>query len=85
MEKCTLTRFIDINYSFWVPTIWFFQDEWPSHHGMTRPHSANGGDGLQEWRVAALNKYSRTADKGCLSSLGVGQGANTSWSLKLTM
>jgi len=36
------------------------------HHGMVRPWVADGGDGLQMWRVAAniLNKQSRTADKG---------------------
>ena len=36
------------------------------------------------WRVAAniLNKQSRTADKGCSSSLGVGRGANNSSLLK---
>jgi hypothetical protein len=39
---------------------------------------ADGGDGLQIWRVAAniLNKQSRTADRGWPSSLGVGRGAN---------
>jgi hypothetical protein len=40
----------------------------------------DGGGGLRIWRVAAniLNKESRTADKGWLSSLGVGRGANSS-------
>jgi hypothetical protein len=85
MDICTLVRFRDGKFAFWVPTIGTFQDDWRSHHGMTRPHSANGGVCLQEWRVDALNKYSRTANKGFLSSLGVGQGANTSWPLKLTM
>jgi hypothetical protein len=44
------------------------------------PQVADGGDGLQIWRVAAniLNKQSRTADKGWSSSLGVGRGANNS-------
>jgi hypothetical protein len=52
----------------------------PYHHGMARPQVADGGDGLQIWRVAAniLNKQSRTADKGWSSSLGVGRGANNS-------
>jgi hypothetical protein len=42
------------------------------------PQVADGGDGLQIWRVAAniLNKQSRTADRGWSSSLGVGRGAN---------
>jgi hypothetical protein len=34
-------------------------DEWvPCHNGVTRPQVADGGDGLQVWRVAAniLNK-----------------------------
>jgi hypothetical protein len=46
------------------------------HHGMARPQVADGGDGLQIWRVAAnlLNKQSRAADKGCSSILGVGHG-----------
>jgi hypothetical protein len=41
---------------------------------------ADGGDGLQIWRVATniLNKQSRTDDKGWTSSLGVGRGANNS-------
>jgi hypothetical protein len=52
----------------------------PCHHGMARPQVADGGDGLQFWRLAAniLNKQSRTADKGWSSSLGVGRGANNS-------
>jgi hypothetical protein len=38
----------------------------PSYHNMARSQVADGGDGLQIWRVAAniLNKQSRTADKG---------------------
>jgi hypothetical protein len=45
---------------------------------MARPQVADGGDGLQIWRVAAniLNKQSRTADRGWSSSLGFGRGAN---------
>jgi hypothetical protein len=52
----------------------------PCHHGMARPQVADGGNGLQLWRVAAniLNKQSRTADKGWSSRLGVGRGANNS-------
>jgi hypothetical protein len=50
------------------------------HHGMARPQVADGGDGLQIWRVAAniLNKQSRTTFKGWFSSLEVGRGANSS-------
>jgi hypothetical protein len=50
------------------------------HHGMARPQVADGGDGRQILRVAAnlLNKQSRTADKGCSSSLGVGRGFDDS-------
>jgi hypothetical protein len=46
------------------------------HHGMERPQVADGGGGLQIWRVAAniLNKQSRTADKVWSSSLGVWWG-----------
>jgi hypothetical protein len=57
-----------VNYVKWVPC----------HHGMVCPQVADGGDGLQIWRVAAkiLSKQSRTADRGWSSSLGVGRGAN---------
>jgi hypothetical protein len=49
------------------------------HHDMERPQVADGGDGLQIWRVAAniLNKQSRTANKEWFSSLGVRRGATT--------
>jgi hypothetical protein len=42
----------------------------PCHHNMVRRQVADGGDGLQIWRVAAniLNKQSRTADRGWSSS-----------------
>jgi hypothetical protein len=52
----------------------------PCHHGMASPQVADGGDGLQIWRVAAniLKNRSRTADKGWSSSLGVWRGANHS-------
>jgi hypothetical protein len=45
---------------------------------MARPQVADGGEGLQIWRVAAniLNKHSRTTNKGWPFSLGVGRGAN---------
>jgi hypothetical protein len=45
----------------------------PCHHVMARPQVADGGDGLQIWRVSAsvLKKQSRTADRGWSSSLGV--------------
>jgi hypothetical protein len=51
----------------------------PCHHGMARPQVADGGEGLQIWRVASniLNKQSRTADKGWPSSLGLGGGLTT--------
>jgi hypothetical protein len=46
----------------------------PCHHGMARPQVADGGNGLQIWRVAAiiLNKQLRTADRGWSSRSGVG-------------
>jgi hypothetical protein len=49
-------------------------------HDMARPQVADGGNGLQIWRVAAniLNKQSRTADKGWSSSFWVGREANNS-------
>jgi hypothetical protein len=44
---------------------------------MARPRVADGGDGLQIWRVGAniLDKKSRTADKGLSSRLGIGREA----------
>jgi len=52
----------------------------PCYHGMVRPRVADGGDGLQIWRVAAniLNKQSWASDKGWSPSLGVGRGADNS-------
>jgi hypothetical protein len=52
----------------------------PCHHGMARPQVADGGDGLQMWRTATniLNKQSWTANKGWVSSFGVGREANNS-------
>jgi len=52
----------------------------PFYMCMERSRVAVGGDGLQIWKLAAniLNKQSRTANKGWLSLLGVGQGANNS-------
>jgi hypothetical protein len=52
----------------------------PCYHGLARPQVADGGDGLQIWRVAAniLNKQWRTADKGWSCSSEVGSGANNS-------
>jgi hypothetical protein len=47
---------------------------------MPRPQVADGGDGLQIWRVAANipNKQSWTADNGWFSSLELERGANNS-------
>jgi hypothetical protein len=54
---------------------------------MARPQVADGGDGLQIWRVSAniLNKQLRTADKGWSSSLGAGRWANDSSQKKLSL
>jgi len=51
----------------------------PCHHVMALPQVADGGEGLQVWRVVAniFNKQSLTADKRWSSSLGVGRGATT--------
>jgi hypothetical protein len=48
----------------------------PCHRGMAHLPVADGGDGLQIWSVAAdvLNKQSRTARKGWLPGLGLGEG-----------
>jgi hypothetical protein len=47
----------------------------PCHHGMAHPQVADGGDGLQIWRVAVniLNKLLRTAD-GVVLQLGDSAG-----------
>jgi hypothetical protein len=45
-----------------------FERRWDhSHHGMARSGVADGGDGLQLWRVEAnvLNEQWRRADKWC--------------------
>jgi hypothetical protein len=59
----------------------------PCHHGMARLQVADGGKGLQIWRVAAniLNKQSRTADKGWPSSLGVWRALTTPHRKKNTL
>jgi hypothetical protein len=46
---------------------------------MARPRIADGGDGLQIWRILAniLNKKSQTTDKGWSSSLVLGKGQTT--------
>jgi hypothetical protein len=52
-----------------------FHVKWvPCHHGMARRQVADGGDGLQIWRVAAniSNKQSRTADRGSPPAWGLG-------------
>jgi hypothetical protein len=56
-------------------------------HGMVRPRVADGGDGLQIWRVAAnvLNKQSRTAEKGWFYRLGVGRWAGNSLPKKISL
>jgi hypothetical protein len=50
----------------------------PCQHGMARPQIADGGDGLQIWRVAAniLNKRPRQPTRGGPPDWGVGRGAN---------
>jgi hypothetical protein len=77
-----ITSYMSVGYS---ATLWLSGPQrrilvrWvPCHHGMVRPHVADGGDALQVWRVAAniLNKQSRWANKGWSSSFGVERGAN---------
>jgi len=50
----------------------------PCHHRMARPRVADGGDGLQMWKIVAniLNKQSRTDGKGWSSSLAYGRDTN---------
>jgi hypothetical protein len=45
---------------------------------MARPRGADGGDGIQMWRVAMniSNRQSRTAEKERSSSSGVGREAD---------
>jgi hypothetical protein len=61
---------LSLSYVSWVPC----------RHAMACHRVADGGDGLQIWRVAAnvLNKQLRIADKEWPSRLGVGRGANNS-------
>jgi hypothetical protein len=65
----------DLDLNFPLPNLSILCD---CHRGMGRPRVADGGDGLQIWRVAAniLKKLKRTADKGWFSCLGVGRGTN---------
>jgi hypothetical protein len=73
--------FIDL-ITFFIMCVWA-----PCHHGIARRQVADGGDGLQIWRVAAniLNKQSRTADNERSSSLGFGRGTNNSSPKKLSL
>jgi len=49
----------------------------PCHHGMARPHVADGGTAsIMEGSCEYINKQSRTAKKGLSSSLGAGWRAN---------
>jgi hypothetical protein len=75
-EHLIFKFFLIYNFTFWIAV---FHIRWvPCHHGMGCPQVADGGDGLQLWRVAAnaLNKQSRIAGKGWFSSSRVGRGAN---------
>jgi hypothetical protein len=69
-----LTPKLNPYYIQWLP--WNLVKWVPCCHGMARPRVADGGDGLQIWRVAAniLNKQSRTADKGWPLNLALGGG-----------
>jgi hypothetical protein len=85
MKRSFLMNMYSSSNSIWVMNSrklrWAVYVMWvPCHPCMSRPQVADGGDGLQIWRVAAniLNKQSRTADKGWSSSFGVGRGANNS-------
>jgi len=60
-------------YSVKVCYLWFYisaiEERYyvgPCHHGMAQLQVADGGDGLQIWRVGVttLNKHLLTADKG---------------------
>jgi hypothetical protein len=73
-----LDTFCFLSFQFIITAI---HVKWvPCLHDMARPQVADGGGGLQIWRVAAniLNKQSRTAVKGWSSSLRAGRGANNS-------
>jgi hypothetical protein len=78
--NCSSSSYFQIETSQHFKHVPFLFRWVPCHHGMARPQVADGGNGLQIWRVAAniLNKQSRTAEKGWSSSLGVGRGANNS-------
>jgi hypothetical protein len=59
----------------------------PYHHRMACPQVADGGEGLQIWRVTAniLNKEYWTTDKGWSSRLGVGHGPNNPLTINSNM
>jgi hypothetical protein len=51
-------------------------DYFPCHHGMARPQVADGGDGLQIWRVAA-NILNKQPTRGGPPAWGLGVGLTT--------
>jgi hypothetical protein len=66
-------------HSFFVHCFICIHVRWaPCHQGMVHTQVADGGDGIQLWRVTVntLNKKPPTADKGWYSSLVVGCGTN---------
>ena len=56
----------------------------PCHHGLARLQTADGGTASSMEAANILNKQSRTVDKGWTSGLGVGRGANNSYTVKKT-
>jgi hypothetical protein len=73
----TLVTLLKLIYFFVQVLLYVLFVEWvPCYHGMARHQIADGGDGLQIWRVAAniLNKLSRIAYKGWPSRLVAGRG-----------
>ena len=54
----------------------------PCHHGLARLQTADGGTASSMEAANILNKQSRTVDKGWTSGLGVGRGANNSYTVK---
>jgi len=61
MLRASSSMLLHISKCFDIHVKWV-----PCHHNIARTQEADGGDGLQVWRVAVniLNQQSRTASKG---------------------
>jgi hypothetical protein len=64
---------VNANVKLFIMNRKSFYIKWVScHHGMARPKVADGRRSLHIWRIAALYKQLRTADKGDPPAWGLG-------------